>query len=73
MSYGDTRVYKKVEIIGTSSESVESAIQTAVDRARDSLDQLSWFEVQEVRGHIDDDGKVSEYQVVVKVAFEISG
>jgi flavin-binding protein dodecin len=73
MSYGDARVYKKVEIIGTSSESVESAIQTAVDRARDSLDQLSWFEVQEVRGHIDDDGKVSEYQVVVKVAFEISG
>ncbi|NIV12407.1 MAG: dodecin flavoprotein, partial [Aliifodinibius sp.] len=42
MSYGDARVYKKVEVIGTSSESVESAIQTAVDRARDSLDQLSW-------------------------------
>lgn len=73
MSYGDSRVYKKVEVIGTSSESVESAIQTAVDRARDSLDQLSWFEVQEVRGHIDDDGKISEYQVVVKIAFEISG
>ncbi len=73
MSYGDARVYKKVEVIGTSSESVESAIQTAVDRARDSLDQLSWFEVQEVRGHIDDDGKISEYQVIVKIAFEISG
>jgi flavin-binding protein dodecin len=73
MSYGDSRVYKKVEVIGTSSESVESAIQTAVDRARDSLDQLSWFEVQEVRGHIDDDGKISEYQVVVKIAFEITG
>ena len=72
MSYGEDRVYKKVEVIGTSSESVENAIQTAVDRARDSLDQLSWFEVQEVRGHIDDDGKVSEYQVVLKIAFEIS-
>ena len=72
MSYGESRVYKKVEVIGTASESVEAAIQTAVDRARDSLEHLSWFEVQEVRGHIDDDGKVSEYQVVLKIAFELS-
>lgn len=72
MSYGDNRVYKKVEVIGTASDSVEAAIQTAVDRARESLEKLSWFEVQEVRGHINDDGKVSEYQVVLKIAFEIS-
>ena len=72
MTYGDTRVYKKVEVIGTSSQSVEAAIQLAVDRARDSLKNLSWFEVQEVRGHINDVGKVSEYQVVLKIAFELS-
>lgn len=72
MSYGDSRIYKKVEVIGTSSESVEAAIQKAVDRAKESLEKLSWFEVQEVRGHIDDDGKVSEYQVVMKIAFELS-
>ena len=72
MTYGDTRVYKKVEVIGTSSQSVEAAIQMAVDRARDSLKNLSWFEVQEVRGHINDVGKVSEYQVVLKIAFELS-
>lgn len=72
MSYGESRVYKKVEIIGTSDQSVEDAIQQAVNRAKESLERLSWFEVQEVRGHIDDDGKVSEYQVVLKVAFEIS-
>ena len=72
MSYGESRVYKKVEVIGTSEESVEAAIQSAVDRARSSLEKLSWFEVQEVRGHIDDDGKVSEYQVVLKIAFELS-
>ena len=72
MSYGDSRVYKKVEVIGVSGESVEAAIQTAVDRARESLDRLSWFEVQDVRGHINGDGKVSEYQVVLKIAFEIS-
>ncbi len=72
MTYGDARIYKKVEVIGTSKQSVEGAIQTAVDRARKSLDKLSWFEVQEVRGHIDGDGKVSEYQVVLKIAFELS-
>lgn len=72
MPYGESRVYKKVEIIGTSEKSVEGAIQSAVDRAKSSLEKLSWFEVQEVRGHIGDDGKVTEYQVVLKIAFELS-
>ena len=72
MTYGDSRIYKKVEVIGTSSKSIEDAIQRAIDRAKESLDKLSWFEVQETRGHIDDDGKVSEYQVVLKIAFELS-
>lgn len=72
MSYGDSRVYKKVEVIGTSSESIEGAISKAVDRARESLDRLSWFEVQDIRGHIGSDGRVTEYQVVLKIAFEIA-
>ncbi len=72
MTYGDARVYKKVEVIGTSTKSVESAVQKAIDRAKESLEKLSWFEIQEVRCHIDDDGKISEYQVVLKIAFELS-
>ena len=72
MTYGDSRIYKKVEVIGTSSQSAEVAIQRAVDRAQESLEKLSWFEVKEMRGHIDDDGKVSEYQVVLKIAFELA-
>ena len=71
MTYAENRVYKKVEVIGVSTESIEGAVQTAVSRARNSLQKLSWFEVQEVRGHIDEAGKVCEYQVVLKVAFEI--
>ncbi len=71
MSYGEPRVYKKIEVIGTSPESVEEAIRKAVDRAKESLEKLSWFEVQNIRGHIDEDGKVSEYQVVLKIAFEL--
>lgn len=71
MTYGDTRVYKKVEVIGISQESIEGAIENAARRAHESLEKLSWFEVQEVRGHINEDGRVSEYQVVVKIAFQL--
>ena len=72
MSYGEDRVYKKIEVIGISSTGVEGAIQAAVNRAHESLEKISWFEVQEIRGHINDDGKVSEYQVVLKIAFQLS-
>lgn len=72
MSYGENRVYKKIEVIGISSVSVEEAIQAAVSRAHESLEKVSWFELQEVRGHINDEGKVSEYQVVLKIAFQLS-
>lgn len=72
MSYGENRVYRKVEMIGISSSSIEGAIQAAVNHAHETMEKVSWFEVQEIRGHIDDDGKVSEYQVVMKIAFQRS-
>ena len=71
--YGKDRTYKKVEIIGVSSQGIEAAIETALTKAQKSLDRLSWFEVQDIRGHIGDDGKVAEYQVVLKVSFELKG
>lgn len=69
--YGKERIYKKVEIIGVAAGSIEAAIETALVKAQHSLDKLSWFEVQDIRGHIGPDGKVAEYQVVLKVAFEL--
>ncbi|HEY3307764.1 MAG TPA: dodecin [Desulfuromonadaceae bacterium] len=71
--YGKERIYKKVEIIGVSQASIEAAIAAALTRAKDSLEKLSWFEVKDIRGHIGEDGKVAEYQVVIKVAFELKG
>lgn len=71
MTYGQSRTYKKVEVIGISGEGIEGAIQQAVTRAQQSLEKLSWFEVQEIRGHIGEDGKVNEYQVALKVSFEL--
>jgi len=71
MSYDAQRTYKKVEIIGISNQGFEAAIQAGVSKAHQSLDKLSWFEVQEMRGHVGADGTITEYQVVIKVAFEL--
>jgi flavin-binding protein dodecin len=69
--YGQERVYKKVEIIGVSKNSIEDAIQSAVGVAHKTLEKLSWFEVGDIRGHVGDDGNVTEYQVILKVAFQL--
>lgn len=73
MSYGEDRIYKKVEVIGVSKNGIEAAIQAAVGKAHKTLEKLSWFEVQDIRGHVGENGTVSEYQVVLKVAFQLKG
>ena len=65
------RVYKKVELVGTSTSGIEDAIENAVSTASESLQNLDWFEVAETRGHIKD-GKVAHYQVVIKVGFRLA-
>lgn len=71
--YGEDRTYKKVEIIGVSKKGFQEAINTAISKAHASLEKLSWFEVESIRGHIGDDGSIAEYQVVLKVAFLLKG
>ena len=61
-------VYKVVELVGSSTESIEDAIQGAVARANRTLRNLRWFEVMETRGQIAD-GKIQHYQVTLKVGF----
>ena len=63
-------VYKKVELVGSSKKSIEAAIENAIQMAGKSLKNLDWFEVMGTRGHIEN-GKVSHYQVEVKVGFRI--
>jgi dodecin len=63
-------VYKKVELVGTSSNSISDAITNAIATAAQTLDNVTWFEVAEMRGHVES-GKVSQYQVVLKVGFRI--
>ncbi|MDX1613182.1 MAG: dodecin [Candidatus Promineifilaceae bacterium] len=66
----DDHVYKKVEIVGTSTSSVEEAIQNAVTKASESIHNLRWFEVVEVRGTIDGN-QVEHYQATLKIGFTV--
>ncbi len=65
-------VYKKIELVGSSTESIEDAIHTAIHRASETVRHLDWFEVKEVRGWIKD-GKVQHFQVVLQVGFRLEG
>ena len=62
--------YKVVELVGTSSEGVQQAIDGAIDRASQTLRNLDWFEVKEIRGNIQD-GKVAWYQVKLGIGFRV--
>lgn len=66
----DDHIYKIIQLAGSSPDSIEKAVENAVSRAAQSLHDLRWFEVIETRGHIED-GKVSHFQVVVKVGFSL--
>lgn len=68
----ENRVYKLVEIVGTSEQSFARAADEGVRRAAKSLRNLDWFEVTEMRGRIEK-GKVAQYQVKIKVGFRLEG
>jgi flavin-binding protein dodecin len=65
-----SHVYRKTEIVGTSTVGIDDAITTGITRASATLRGLDWFEVSEIRGHIED-GAVAHYQVTMKVGFRL--
>jgi dodecin len=64
------KVYKMLELTGTSKTSIEDAAQTAISEAAKTVRNMSWFEVTETRGAVKD-GKVAEWQVTLKIGFRI--
>ena len=70
MAIGST--YKVVELVGSSNESVQQAIDGAIARASQTIRNLDWFEVREIRGTIDGD-HANWYQVKVGVGFRVDG
>lgn len=63
-------IYKTIELVGSSSQGVEDAVQKAVAKAAESLRNLRWFEVLETRGHIEG-GRVVHWQVTLKIGFTL--
>jgi flavin-binding protein dodecin len=63
-------IYKKIELVGSSPNSIEEAVQNAVAKAAQSLRNLRWFEVVETRGQIDND-RIAHWQVTIKVGFTL--
>lgn len=64
------KVYKQIELTGSSSTSMEEAVNTAIGRAGQTIKNLRWFQVVETRGDIENNS-VKHWQVTVKVGFEV--
>jgi flavin-binding protein dodecin len=63
-------VYKTTELVGSSTTSIEDAVNQAVERAGKTLRHMGWFEIVETRGHIEG-GKIAHWQVTMKIGFRL--
>ncbi|CDR03794.1 dodecin [Streptomyces iranensis] len=63
-------IYRVTELVGSSTESIDDAIRSGVDRASKTLRELDWFEVTEIRGHLEG-GRIAHYQVGLKLGFRL--
>ena len=66
----DNKVFKLVELTGTSEIGIEAAVNTALSKASKSIRNMRWFEVVEIRGAIDET-QVAQWQVTLKVGFAV--
>jgi flavin-binding protein dodecin len=67
----DHHTYKKIEIVGSSKTGIDDAVRNAIAEASKSLRNIEWFEVGEIRGHVQD-GQVAHFQVTVKIGFRLA-
>ena len=63
-------IYKKIELVGSSASGIEDAVNNALARASQTVRNMRWFEVSEIRGHIEN-GAVGHWQVTVKIGFTL--
>jgi flavin-binding protein dodecin len=63
-------VYKLIEVVGSSTTTLEDAITNAISRTAETIRHLRWFEVTQTRGTIEE-GKVSHWQVTLKIGFTL--
>ncbi|PAU95120.1 hypothetical protein CK503_02655 [Aliifodinibius salipaludis] len=66
----ENHTYKSIELTGTSDKSLEEAVENAIEKASQTVDDMQWFEVIETRGSIEN-GTVAQWQVIIKVGFTL--
>lgn len=66
-----SHVAKVIEVIGTSESGIEDAIRSAVSRASETVENLQWFQVTEIRGALDG-GSIERFQVMMKIGFGLN-
>jgi flavin-binding protein dodecin len=69
MAHGDT--FKMIKLVGESSKGIEDAVQTALQKAGESLRGQSWAHIVDLRANLADDGSVEAWQVTVETGFKI--
>jgi len=62
--------YKITEVVGTSAESIHQAVRNGVAKTAETVRNLDWFEVTDIRGHLRD-GDVAHFQVTMKIGFRL--
>ena len=62
--------YKVTEVVGTSETSLDDAIRGGITRTGETVRNLDWFEVTDIRGHIEN-GEVAHFQVTMKIGFRV--
>jgi len=64
-------VYAISELVGSSPEGVEAAVENALASASTSVRNLDWFEVTQIRGHLGEGGQIADWQVGIKLGFRV--
>jgi flavin-binding protein dodecin len=64
-------VYKSIEVTGSSTEGIQQAIERAIAKASETVRNLDWFEVLDMRGHLGEGGTIEHFQVTVKIGFRL--
>jgi dodecin len=66
------KTYKIIEVVGVSDDSVQQAVRNAITKARETIRNIDWFEVGNIRGSVNKAGDLT-FQVEVRIGFRLEG
>ena len=67
-----SKTYKIIEVVGVSDDSVQQAVRNAIIKARETIRNIDWFEVRNIRGSVNQAGDVT-FQVEIRIGFRLEG